>query len=400
MSTNITPSSTNKATEKQGKLVGRLFGGDFPLLPVILSLILIWVVFDVMNSNFLTGRNLSNLILQMAEIGMLAIGETLILLLAEIDLSIASVSGVCGAVMALLSAHNLNPWLCILGSIVAGMVIGGFQGLWVTIIGVPAFIVTLAGSLGYQGLLLAMIGQSGTVTITNNTLLNIASAYLTRWEGWVFAFVAVVAFAYNTLRNGRERRKMLLPTLSLTQQGLRISGVTIASAIVVFVLNSYQGIPVAGFILFVFVAGFALMTKSTSFGRYVFALGGNAEASRRAGINIKKLKIIIFTLSGALGAVGGMIGASRLGSASTADGGGDLLMDSIAAAVIGGTSLFGGRGSIWNALAGALVMGSIENGMDLMSAPSSTKFLVEGGILLIAVTFDTLTRKRRKSQGK
>ncbi|GMA57804.1 hypothetical protein GCM10025858_23070 [Alicyclobacillus sacchari] len=153
-------------------------------------------------------------------------------------------------------------------------------------------------------------------------------------------------------------------------------------------------------ILIVFVAGFAWMSQSTTFGRHIYALGGNEEAARRAGINVKGVKIAVFTLAGLLAAVGGIVGASRLGAASTAAGGSDLLMDSIAAAVIGGTSLFGGRGSIWNALAGALVIGSIENGMALLDAGTSTKYLVEGAILLLAVTFDTFTRMRRQKLGR
>jgi D-xylose transport system permease protein len=400
MNTGVSPSQNTAQSTGRTSLVDKLIGGDFSLLPVILSLILIWAVFEIVNPHFLTGRNMSNLVLQMAEIGTLAIGETLILLLAEIDLSIAALSGVCGAVLGLLASNNFNPWLAMGAAILTGAIIGGFQGFWVTIIGVPAFIVTLAGSLGYQGLLLALIGQEGSIPIMNNTLLGITSAYLGQWEGWVLGAIVVALYAWTSLRNQSSRKKKQLTTLSSGQVWSRVLAVAIGIAIVVYGLNSYQGIPVAGLILFVFVAGFALLTQATSFGRHIFALGGNPEASRRSGINVKRMKIIVFTLSGALAAVGGIIGASRLGSSTTSAGGGDLLMDSIAAAVIGGTSLFGGRGSVWNALAGALVISSIENGMDLLSAPSSTKYLVEGGILLIAVTFDTFTRKRRQRMGK
>jgi len=389
-----------KTTSNKFQFMSRLGGGDSSMLPVFLSLILIWVVFDVINTNFLSGRNLSNLILQIAEIGMLAIGETFILLLGEIDLSIAAISGISGAVLALLAANSVNPWVCILAAIASGVVIGGFQGLWVTMIGVPAFIVTLAGSLGYLGLLLLLIGQEGTVPIMNQTLLNITSAYLAPWQGWLCVVIVAGLFTWNTFRTIAVRRKMDLPGISTAQGLMRSVGVLVAAVVVVLTLNSYQGIPVAGFILFIFVALFAFVTQSTSFGRHVYALGGNSEASRRAGINVRTMKIIVFTLSGSMGAIGGIIGASRLGAASTSAGGGDLLLDSIAAAVIGGTSLFGGRGSVWNALLGAIVIGSIENGMDLLSAPSSTKYLVEGGILLVAVTVDTLTRRRRQRRGR
>lgn len=402
MSTEISaqPPLSAKKPSKISSVMNRMIGGDFSLLPVLLSLVLIWIIFEIVNPNFLTGRNLSNLVLQMAEIGTLAIAETFILLLAEIDLSVAALSGVCGSILGLMSANNVNPYICILAALATGAFLGLFQGLWVTYIGVPALIVTLAGQLGYQGLILVFLGQEGTIPISNNTLLGIASAYLTRWEGWIFGAIIVVLFTWSTLQNRATRKRMALTLPSMSKTYGTIIAVVVGIVIVVYVLNSYNGIPVAGLILFLLVAGFAVLTQTTSFGRHLYAIGGNVEASRRAGVNVRKMKVIIFTLSGVLGAAGGIIGASRLGSSTTEAGTGDLLMDSIAAAVIGGTSLFGGRGSIWNALAGALVISSIENGMDLLSAPSSTKYLVEGGILLLAVTFDTFTRRRRQRIGK
>ncbi|UOF91286.1 ABC transporter permease [Fodinisporobacter ferrooxydans] len=383
-----------------GNIRASLSSGDLGLIPVILALVIIWIVFESVNGNFLSGRNLSNLILQIAEIGMLGIGETFILLLGEIDLSIGSVSGVAAAVLVLLSVAHVNPWICIIASIVSGGLIGMFQGFWVTFIGVPAFIVTLAGSLGYQGILLAMLGNTGTVPISDQTLLGITSTYIPKGLGWGIAILAVVLYAIGTMMIQRNRNARQLPALSTPALLGRSISLVVILAIVVGVLNSYRGVPVAGFILLLFVVLFAFVTQSTVYGRHVYALGGNAEAARRAGINIRAIRLSIFTLAGVMGAIGGIIGASRLGSASPASGTGNLLMDSIAAAVIGGTSLFGGRGSVWNALAGALVIGSVENGMDLLSAPSSTKYIVEGGILLIAVTIDTITRRRRKRSGR
>jgi D-xylose transport system permease protein len=381
-------------------LKARFSGGDLGLIPVIFALIVIWIVFQSVNGDFLSGRNLSNLILQIAEIGMLGIGETFILLLGEIDLAIGSVSGVAAAVLVLLSTSGVNPWICIIASIASGGIIGAFQGVWVTFIGVPAFIVTLAGSLGYQGILLGMLGNTGTVPISDNTLLGLTSDYVPQSVGWIVVIVVAALYAIGTSLVKRNRMSRNLPADS-TMGVIGKSGLlVIISAVVVGVLNSYRGVPVAGFILLAFVVLFAFITQSTVYGRHIYALGGNAEAARRAGINVRSIKISIFTLSGIMGAIGGIIGASRLGSASPASGGGNLLMDSIAAAVIGGTSLFGGRGSVWNALAGALVIGSVENGMDLLSAPSSTKYIVEGGILLIAVTIDTMSRRRRRRAGR
>ena len=378
----------------------RLSSGDLGLIPVILALLVIWIVFETINGNFLSGRNLSNLIQQFAEIGCLAIGETFILLLGEIDLSIGAVSGVSAAVLVLLSASGVNPWVCIVASVLSGGIIGIFQGFWVTIIGVPAFIVTLAGSLGYQGILLAMLGNTGTVPIKNQTLLGLTSTYIPDWLGWVIAGVTFILFVIGTWMMKRNRESRKLPTISTNTALVRTATLVVLLAITVAVLNAYQGVPVAGFILVVFVVLFAFVTQSTVFGRHIYALGGNAEAARRAGINTRLIRISVFTLAGLMAAIGGIIGASWLGSASPASGGGDLLMDSIAAAVIGGTSLFGGRGSVWNALAGALVIGSVENGMDLLSAPSSTKYVVEGSILLLAVTIDTITRRRRRRTGR
>lgn len=378
----------------------RLNSGELGLIPVILSLIVIWVVFESVNAHFLTGRNLSNLIMQIAEIGMLGIGETFILLLGEIDLSIGAVSGIGAAVLVLLSVLGVNPWICILASIVSGGLIGMFQGYWVTYIGVPAFIVTLAGSLGYQGILLAMLGNTGTVILPNKTLLGLTSTYIPPWAGWAIVFVVALLYVLGSMKARSNRLKLQLSVGSTTGMWGKAVALIVVSIVAVAVLNSYHGLPVAGLILLAFVVLFAFLTQSTVFGRHIFSLGGNAEAARRAGIQVKKIKVIVFAISGIMGAIGGIIGASRLGSASPASGGGNLLLDSIAAAVIGGTSLFGGRGSVWNALAGAFVIGSVENGMDLLSAPSSTKYVVEGGILLLAVTIDTMTRRRRTRSGR
>ncbi|MCL6516127.1 MAG: ABC transporter permease [Alicyclobacillus sp.] len=378
----------------------RIQSGELGLIPVLIGLVVIWVVFQSINGHFLTGRNLSNLVLQIATIGMLGVGETFILLLGEIDLSIAAVSGVAAGVLVQLSVAGVNAWLAILAAVLTGALIGLFQGWWVTYIGVPSFIVTLAGSLGYQGILLAMLGQEGTVPISDKFLLSIASSYLPAWLGWALAVVAVAGVAWSVTRTRRDRTLRGLDLGSGTSAGLRIALTAVVSAIVVLVLNSYRGVPVMGLILLVFVVFFGFVLQSTQFGRHVYALGGNAEASRRAGIPVRTIRMAVFTLASVMGAIGGILGASRLGSASPASGGGNLLMDSIAAAVIGGTSLFGGRGSVYNALAGALVIGSVENGMDLLSAPSSTKYMIEGGILLIAVTIDTLTRRRRQRAGK
>ncbi|WP_062309608.1 sugar ABC transporter permease [Alicyclobacillus sendaiensis] len=391
---------TQTPAARSASVFDRIIGGEFQQLPVFLSLILIWIVFEVLNNSFLTSRNLSNLVLQMAQYGLLGVGETLILLLGEIDLSIAAVSAIGGAVLAVLAGNHVNPYLAILAGALSGTVLGLFQGFWVTVLRVPSFIVTLAGSLGFLGLLFVLIGQEGTVPIMSNTINAIAGNYLPDWLSWVLVAISVAVMVWVTLRDRAKRQKLGLPPkpAASTWTKLVLSAAVMVGATVL--LNAYQGVPIAGLVLIVFVVLLAWVCQSTAFGRHIYAVGGNAEAARRAGINVKGVRIMVFTLAGTMAAIGGIVGASRLGAASTASGGSDLLMDSIAAAVIGGTSLFGGYGSVWNALLGALVIGSIENGMALLDAPTSTKYLVEGAILLLAVTFDTFTRMRRKQLGR
>lgn len=381
----------------------RIAGGELGLLPVILALIVIWIAFQMLNPHFLEPRNLSNLVQQIVVIGTLAIGVTFVLLLGEIDLSIAAVSGVSAGILVILATVWTGPVgaLAAIGiAILAGVVIGLFQGFWVTMIGVPAFIVTLAGSLGYQGILLALLGDTGTVPVINPTLLAISDTYLPGWLGWIVGLATVAIYAGINLRARKRRTSKGLPVRPFNQLILSLSGIVAVTVAVVGVLNLYKGIPLSALILIVLVFVFGWITQSTVFGRHIYALGGNTEAARRAGIQVKSVKISVFILASGLAAIGGIMGASRLGAASPATGTGDLLLLSIAAAIIGGTSLFGGRGSVYNALAGALVLGSVENGMDLLSASSSTKYLVEGSILLIAVTIDTLTRRRRIRAGR
>src|ERR1700730_6473908 len=274
-----------------GGLKARLSGGDLGLIPVIIGLAIIWIVFQSVNSHFLSGRNLSNLILQIVEIGMLAIGETFILLLGEIDLSIGAVSGVSAAVLVSLSAAGMNPWLCIFAAIVSGAIIGAFQGLWVTFIGVPAFIVTLAGQLALQGVILAMLGNSGTVPILNTTLLGIASTYVSNIAGWIIVVTVVVLFALASFLNQRSRSSRNLPASGTSSLIGKTVLLVIISSVIVGVLNSYQGVPLAGFILLIFVVFFAFITQSTVYGRHIYALGGNAEASRRAGIRVRSIRM-------------------------------------------------------------------------------------------------------------
>ncbi|GMA57803.1 hypothetical protein GCM10025858_23060 [Alicyclobacillus sacchari] len=246
MTANIGQAGNPQATAaRERSLMSRLLGGEFQQLPVFLSLVLIWIVFEILNPQFITSRNLSNLVLQMAEYGLLAIGETLILLLGEIDLSIAAVSAVGGAILAELAANNVNPYLAILAGAASGAIIGLFQGFWVTILRVPSFIVTLAGSLGYLGLLFVLIGQEGTVPIMSNTINAIAGNYLPAWLSWLFVVISIALVAWSVWRNKAARRSMGLPVKSSSTMWVRVMASVIVMILVTVVLNAYQGVPIA-----------------------------------------------------------------------------------------------------------------------------------------------------------
>ena len=375
--------------------------GDVGSLPVILGLVLIWAIFQYLNPNFLSPRNLTNLILQIADIGTIAVGIVLVLLLGEIDLSAGAVSGLSAGVMAVLNVkQGVAAPLAIALGILTGAFIGLIQGSWFARFRIPSFVVTLAGLLAWQGVQLYVLGTTGTINVFEPTIVNLAGAFLSVQAGWALAVVVILVIALDSILVRRRRASAGLdapaPVGVLVRLGLTAAVVLVA----VFVLNSDRGIPSALMILLGFVVFFDQVTKRTRFGRYIFAVGGNAEAARRAGISVNTVRVAVFTLSGTMAACGGILAASRLLAVNQSSGGGDVLLNSIAAAVIGGTSLFGGRGSVWSAVTGALVIGSISNGMDLLALSSAIKFMVTGGVLLAAVTIDAVARQGRQAAGR
>jgi D-xylose transport system permease protein len=381
--------------------VRRLRQGEFGPLPVILGLIAIAVFFQSQESSFLTARNLSNLVLQIAVTGTVAIGIVLVLLLGEIDLSVGSIAGLCSAILGVVIVNHGWPWWAAIAlTLAAGAALGAFQGAWFALIGVPAFVVTLAGFLGWQGVQLRVLGTTGTVNVFDQRILDIANSYLPTYWGWMLAVAACGLYAFTQVGRYTHRRRTGLPAEPRAVVALRIVVITGVALGSVQVLNSFTGVPTAGAILLGLVVFFSWVTTRTRFGRYVYAIGGNAEAARRAGIKVERIRIYVFTLSGALAAVGGLIFVSRLAAASTQTGGGTFLLEAIAAAVIGGTSLFGGRGSVWSALLGALVIGSVANGLDLLAQPPEVKYMVEGAILLLAVTIDAVSRRGQATAGR
>jgi D-xylose transport system permease protein len=296
--------------------------------------------------------------------------------------------------------HGWSPYLAIAAGILTGTGIGLIQGFLFDRFGIPSFVVTLAGLLAWQGLLLRVLGETGTVSITNSKITGLTGTFYSDTVGWIFAAIAIGAFVLVTL-GGRRRR--LKAGLKAPPMGALVTRIVIVSASIiaaVWILNSDRGVPLAALILVGFVILFQYITTRTKFGRHIYAVGGNAEAARRAGISISKVRVVVFMLASSMAAIGGIMAASRLLAVNQSSGGSDLLLLAIAGPVIAGTSLFGGRGTVWSALLGALVIGSISNGMDLLALESSDKFMVTGGVLLAAVIVDALARQQRQAAGR
>jgi D-xylose transport system permease protein len=379
----------------------RFVRGDLAEVRVILAIALIWVIFQSQESRFLTAVNLTNLALQIAAVGTISIGVVLVLLLGEIDLSVGAVSGLAAAVMASLSAKAGWPAVpAILAALGTGAAIGLFQGTVTTRLEIPSFVVTLAGLLGWQGALLAVLGKTGTVNLTAPGIVDLANTFYSDAVGWIIAGLAVAAIVGGALLNRRRRTRAGLRAEPLAALVLRLVAATVAIVGAVAILNADRGVPLALLILVGLVVLVDALTTRTVFGRHIYAVGGNAEATRRAGVNVATLRTMVFVLASTLAAAGGVLEASRLLAVNQSSGGGDLLLLAIAGPVIAGVSLFGGRGRVWAALLGALVIGSISNGMDLLALASSVKFMVTGGVLLAAVALDALARKRRRAHGR
>jgi D-xylose transport system permease protein len=377
--------------------------GDLGSLPIILGLIIIAVVFQTANSNFLTAGNFVNLVVQSAAYALVAMGIVFILLLGEIDLSVGYVSGVAGVIVALL----LNPdksvpptFVAVIVALAAGAAIGVLHGLIITKIGIPSFVVTLAGLLGWNGVVLLLIGSRGTVILQNDFLVGLANNFMSDSLAWILVVVVTALFAGLQLARVRSRQKANLPTEPVLLIIIRVAFLFVVLAAVVAVCNQDRGIPWVGVIVAALFVWWTFVLRRTKFGRHIYAVGGNAEAARRAGINVDRIRIACFALCSLMAAVGGLVLASRLRSVDTNSGGGSILLYSIAAAVIGGTSLFGGRGHMKSAILGALVIGSIDNGLGLLGLSSGTKFVVTAGVLLLAVTVDSLATRGRASSGR
>ena len=380
-------------------------GGELGSLPIIVGLVVIFVVFGLLEENFLTERNFTNLLLQMAAVATIAIGIVFVLLIGEIDLSVAFVSAVGGVVMTLLLRPDDPgwPWWAAIGfALLCTTAIGFAQALMITKAGVPSFVVTLAGLLIWSGVVLILTTQystAGTIRVQDETVVDIANGFMSDLLGWILAAVVVVAFAVSQVWNSIVRRSGGLAAKPNIVIALQVLGLAVVMFAAVWYANKDRGVPYVTVILGLFLIFWSFIASKTSFGRHVYAVGGNPEAARRAGINVDNVRIAVFMISGFMAGVGGIMLASRLRSVATNTGGGNLLLLVIAAAVIGGTSLFGGVGRVVSALLGALVIASIQNGMDLLGLASGTKFVITGLVLLGAVLVDAVSKRRRAARG-
>ncbi|MDT0381320.1 sugar ABC transporter permease [Streptomyces sp. DSM 42041] len=384
----------------------RVRGGELGSIPVVIGLIVIAVIFQSLDPTFLSARSLSDISVYTAGLGIMAIGIVFVLLLGEIDLSVGSVAGVGAAMWAVLSVtHQLNDLLSVLIALATGGLIGLLHGFFFAKVGVPAFVVTLAGFLGWSGLQIWMMGNEGSINTPSNSLVQDITGYYfsDKAAAYALALVAVGGYLFALLRDTRRRRTARLPHRPVSEIALRTGVIAVIAFGAAYQLNEpagARGLPLALliFLIVLFVADF--VSRRTTYGRQIFAVGGNAEAARRAGINVEKIRITVFGIAGMLAAFGGLFIASQQGGATKNLGAGNTLMNVIAAAVIGGTSLFGGRGKILSALLGALVIMSIQQGLNLLGMASEIQYMITGAVLLAAVVIDSVSRRTQKTAGR
>jgi D-xylose transport system permease protein len=378
--------------------VRRVIQGDLSSLRVVFGLILIAIIFQVQESNFLSAENLTNIFLQVTTIGLISVGIVYVLLLGEIDLSVGAVAGLAAAVMVVLNVkHGWNAYLAIAAAVCVGAVIGLAQGSIFSKFVVPSFVVTLAGLLTWEGALLQVLGGTGSLNVTDSKITGLANIFYSDTVGWIVAIVVIVVYGLALAVGYRKRAAAGLahnrPLPLIVLQFAAIAAIVIAA---ILIFNSDRGLPLAVLILLGFVVALEYVVKKTTFGRHVLAVGGNAEAARRAGIRVNGVRMAVFTISGTMAAIGGIMIASRGFTVTQNTGGNEVLLLAIAGPVIAGTSLFGGRGSVWTALLGALVIGSISDGMNLLGLSSPVKLMVTGGVLLLAVLVDAVVRLQQK----
>ncbi|MDI3419268.1 sugar ABC transporter permease [Streptomyces sp. B-S-A12] len=384
----------------------KIRGGELGSLPVVIGLIVIAIVFQAQNDKFLSASSLTNIAVFTSGLGIMAVGIVFVLLLGEIDLSVGSVAGMGAAVWAVLNVSNgWGDWPSVLVAVLCGLAIGALHGFFFAKIGVPAFVVTLAGFLGWSGLQIWLMGNEGSINAPSGGVVESLTGYFfeDKAAAYGLALIAIVGYAASLLLDTKRRKSTGLPARPVSEIVLRTGVVAVLVLAAAYVLNELpgsRGLPLA-LVLFLAVLVIAdFVARRTTFGRQVFAVGGSSEAARRAGINVDRIRITVFAISGMLAAFGGLFIASLSGGATKNLGAGNTLMLVIAAAVIGGTSLFGGRGKVWSALLGMLVLQAIQQGLNLLGMASEIQFMITGAVLLAAVVIDSVSRRTQKTAGR
>ena len=384
-------------------MVTRIRGGDLGSLPVIVGLVLICGIFQVLNPTFLSSTNLVNLTMQCAAVGTLAIGIVLVLLLGEIDLSVGAVSGLSSAILAVGYVQLGLPLpLVILGSLVTGALIGLLFGVLRTRFGVPSFVITLAGLLGFLGLQLFVLGKTGSINIPFDSLLVQFGQqwFLPAWLSYSLVGLSAASYFVGEFTRARRRTDAGLTSTPVAVIVARTAAILVVLEAAAWYLNLTRGVGAMFAVFLVLVVVVHMFLTRTAWGRSVFAVGGNVEAARRAGIRVNRVYISVFVLCSTFAALGGLFAAARLAAANQGSGGADTNLTAIAAAVIGGTSLFGGRGSAFSAVLGILVIMSITSGLTLINPDSSIRYMITGAVLLLAVVIDSLSRRSRAASGR
>ena len=404
----VTPSPTVGSHVRD--YLRRVRGGDLGALPAVLGLVTLCVIFSIARPTFLTAGNFANLFTQGAAVTLIAMGLVFVLLLGEIDLSAGFASGVCAAVLANVVTVLGYPWyVAVLAAVVTGVVIGTILGFLVAKVGIPSFVVTLAAFLAFQGVVLLLMEEGRNISVRDPVLVAIANRNLPPALGWALFALAVAGFAAVQLTRHRKRTARGLVNDPLAVVLVRIGVLALVLGLAVYVLNlersrsvliaSLKGVPIVVPIIAVLLVFWTFVLKRTSYGRHIYAVGGNREAARRAGINVDRIRISVFVICSTMAAIGGIVAASRANSVDPNTGGSNVLLYAVGAAVIGGTSLFGGKGRVLDAVLGGAVVAVIDNGMGLLNSSSGEKYVFTGVILLAAATVDALSRRRAAATG-